>query len=768
MKPKIIQGLLFSLLATLAVYAIIKSDILQKISFSYIFSLRFLVGEVTDESINAMCSKSSLNLVDFYKTTPPNYDYKVPSGSETLNKLAEDLMKGNTNFDISLVKDYFFENGRTIFVLVLFIFLIIFWIPFCSCICCKLCLCVPEVMFKYIKFIFIGCLVVCLVICIVCFIGFAQNNSLFSGIYGFGCSLLKITRHLILGDEYTLQKPYWSGLKPILDKLDQTKHNISELFDKTIDLNQNFSNLNNIFNNLRDDLFSEFSTRNETKLFNPEPDKEQFIPINYIKAYGPPDNFSTTLGLINSNLEIFRPYTLGAIGDILSIVSLSKENTNQIVELLDDGINAIRTNINGVDEKIGNALTNVNEVIDNINNISSKVMNSIFGVNLGLVILIIISLVLIYFYKFGHCFLCFGWTLLYIFMLCSVVIGAIFLVLGLFLQNLSYGISNIVKDVRKLDKDNKVFEVIDVCFNGNGLLYQTLIPEDLNVSAVEKIYNVEKSIIENINELKKYEITSTKIVKEKYNDFNKYPKKYIDELVQSLDNVGKYIDGSLDETKVSEDSEFYDEWELNKEDCNEEYEYLSPSSNMRRLVSVNRHCLVITEWTQDQIIERYNDIKSNDDSNIKEEILKYYDSITQFADSKDSFISEIMEENNLFNTTLYAIKDNAITMMSTLLNIVRPFRESFRDIVGDGNIFEILNCSFLRRDFNKFMEVLYEEFGSTFRKVSDLFFTICVFQIAMTLLILIIISSKKKEDSQDGKKDELYVGLKDVGQLENN
>ena len=100
MKPKIIQGLLLSLLATLAVYAIIKSDILQKIPFSYIFSLRFLVGEATDESINKMCSKSSLNLVDFYKTTPPNYDYKVPSGSETLNKLAntylalkESLMK---------------------------------------------------------------------------------------------------------------------------------------------------------------------------------------------------------------------------------------------------------------------------------------------------------------------------------------------------------------------------------------------------------------------------------------------------------------------------------------------------------------------------------------------------------------------------------------------------------------------------------------------------------------------------------------------------
>ena len=188
-----------------------------------------------------------------------------------------------------------------------------------------------------------------------------------------------------------------------------------------------------------------------------------------------------------------------------------------------EGIEAIRT-INGLDDKIGKSINNIEEVIDNINQISTKSLFSLFAVNLGLIILIVILLVIIYMLKCGHFFLCCSWSLLYLSMLGCVFFGAFFLVLGLFLQNLSYGISKTIKEVRDLDENNKVFKVIDVCFNGNGLLYQTLLPEDLNVTAVEKIYKVEKSINEEINEIKKYEITSTKIADEKYHDFKNNPK----------------------------------------------------------------------------------------------------------------------------------------------------------------------------------------------------------------------------------------------------
>lgn len=770
MKIRVVVGLLYFVIATLSIYAIIKSDVLKISHFSDILSFRFLMSKITDESINKICSKSSLDLMGFYQTTPPDYDYEVPNGSETLNKLVKDLMRGTNSFEPSIIKDYFFSNGLTIFILVLFIFLVIFWIPFCSCICCKRCLCIPKKIFKCIKLIFICCLIISLIICIICVKGFTQNNPILSGIYGFGCSFLKITRHLIFGDDYTLKRPYWTGLTPILDKLGQTRDNISALFNNTIDLKNNLEEINILFKNLENDLIVEYESRNKTELKNPQPNKEKFLPINYLIEYGPPKNNITTLGGIYRDLKIFEPYTIDLISEISDIVSLSKEDTDQIVELLGIGISAINENINGVDEKIGNVLDNVDKVLDDINKASHSTMNIIFGTNLVLVILIIVSLVLIYFYKFGHCFLCLNWTLLYIIMLFSVVIGMLFLVIGLFLQNLSYSINNNIKDIKKLDENNKIFEVIHVCFNGDGLLSKTLIPSDLNISAIEKIYKVENSINEDINIINKYNFSSIQKAEEKYDDFKKYPKKYIDELVQSLDNIKKYIDFSSNESIISEKTLIYDEWEVNEEDCNEEYEYISPSlspSNMRNLTSLKK-CLVITEWKEEDIISRYKEIQSINETIILEEIKNYYKSINEFVKSKDDLIDAIKEENSKFNISLNDIKNKAIKMLTNILNLVKPFRESFRDIVGDGNIFDILNCSFLKRDFNKLMQVLYEEFGSTFRKTSDLFFIICVFQIFMTLFILVIIADfKYNQEFSKEKSNELYSALNEVGKLEN-
>ena len=80
---------------------------------------------------------------------------------------------------------------------------------------------------------------------------------------------------------------------------------------------------------------------------------------------------------------------------------------------------------------------------------------------------------------------------------------------------------------------------------------------------------------------------------------------------------------------------------------------------------------------------------------------------------------------------------------------MKPFREGYKEIVGDGSIFEILNCGFLKRDFNKLFEELYVEFGSSFRSTSDLLLTICVFEFIMTLLMLFIVASLKKNKDED-------------------
>ena len=198
-------------------------------------------------------------------------------------------------------------------------------------------------------------------------------------------------------------------------------------------------------------------------------------------------------------------------------------------------------------------------------------------------------------------------------MLLSLLIGAIFLVLGLFLQNLSYGISNIIHNIKDIETSSTFSQiglnVIDVCFNGKGLLAESdIFPKEFNTTIVESIYSIEQNYKNEIIDIENYKFVSTKIAEEKYDDFQNRPKKYINNLVISLNNIQTYIDITVNDTKVSSETPFYDEWEMNKDDCKEGYEYLpknSSNSNMGGFLEEKKSCLVITEWEKNEILDRY-------------------------------------------------------------------------------------------------------------------------------------------------------------------
>jgi len=57
-----------------------------------------------------------------------------------------------------------------------------------------------------------------------CVIGYTKNKNIIEGIYGLGCSVLKLEDHIVHGDEYVKQKPYWIGITPLVDKLTSTSY----------------------------------------------------------------------------------------------------------------------------------------------------------------------------------------------------------------------------------------------------------------------------------------------------------------------------------------------------------------------------------------------------------------------------------------------------------------------------------------------------------------------------------------------------------------
>ena len=192
-----------------------------------------------------------------------------------------------------------------------------------------------------------------------------------------------------------------------------------------------------------------------------------------------------------------------------------------------------------------------------------------------------------------------------------------------------------------------------------------------------------------------------------------------------------------------------------------------PNDNNTKEIGSGKFCLLIEEWKLEDIKERYKNIKSNNESiDINEVIESYFNSINKCISSNNELISDIENNTIKFNDSIIKIRNNAIDTLNSVLGVVQPFRESFREIVGEGSIFNILNCNFLKRDFNKLLEELYVEFGSAFRSTSDILFSICAFEVVMTLLTLIIIAhliQKKKEKSQETKENDLMRGLTDLG-----
>ena len=149
-------------------------------------------------------------------------------------------------------------------------------------------------------------------------------------------------------------------------------------------------------------------------------------------------------------------------------------------------------------------------------------MNLIFRINLALIIAIIISLILIFFFKRGHCLLCCSWSLLYLFLLLILVIGALFLVVGLFIQNLASGIITFIHNINDLksgEESDIAIDIIDNCFNRDGFLFHSnVFPKEFNITIIEAIYDLELTLEEEINDLNNFYFSSLSAAEILYND----------------------------------------------------------------------------------------------------------------------------------------------------------------------------------------------------------------------------------------------------------
>ena len=747
MSKKALNGLLIAFIGSLAIYAVIKYDMLN---FSLLKLLSF-GAEETNKSIEKMCDKSSQDLVDFYRNQGPDYKFTIKEeGNLDFNTISKQLFSGEQVNWLTHIKESFFGNGSLIFLLILLIALVILWIPYICCVCCKLCLCFPECLTKKYKLFTIICIVLCLVTLIICFIGYTENSSIVHGIFGFGCSFLKLYYHIIYGDEYKVQ-PYWSGITPIISTLNMTRENITKFATLVSDVNENVRIIRNTVEKFSTNLTTDYENKKEHTIPNPEPEGADFVP-EYIDLYGPPEANTTTLGVIKQELDIFDRLASNIFTQILDTVSLSSET----IEAMDNGLNSVvrslDDSLNSLDNKIAKAIDTVDDSLVYVDNIGRTAMNVIFSINIALVIAITVSLVLILFFKKGHCLLCTSWCLLYIFMIFTLSIGIVFLLIGIFLQNLSLGVLGFLENIKKLETEpSTVIDVVDCCFNGDGLLYNksSIIPTDFNISIIEKIYDIESVLDDQIKTLNDYNFYSIIFTYNQYQDFKNNATHYISPLNDALESVHKYIDVDATESKVDPTTSIKDIWVLNKNDC-QDYNYTSPDEN-NLLTETLKNCLVITEWTSEKIETRYENIQSTDPSiTISDVTKKYCESINGCINGHNENVDNMIADNVIYNSSFDIIRNNSIQILDHVINFIRPLRENYSEIVGGNSILEILNCNFMKRDFNKLFEVIYKEFGRSFKSTAEILLIICIFQVIMTYIMLLVIDGLRHKYEGNG------------------
>ena len=743
MNSKFTNSFLITLIVTLSIFSISKIDFSQK--FHQYFPSRLLSDKTMEDYTNEVCGNSSTDLVSKY--TSKNFNYDVPKGNDYIIDLI------NNNFNISniqneeFIRDYTLKNKGYLTIFILCILLLVLWIPYICCICCRCCVCIPDSCTKFAKlYLLIGlCLIAGVSIC--CFIGYSENTGILEGIFGIGCGVFKIENHLAHGDECEI-KPYWIGVTGIISKLNTTVTTIKNITEQAQNLQKDLKKINN--DEMETSLNNEYKDKSNTQISSPLPNEEKYFP-EYLEKYGPVTDSNTVLGAINTEHKTFIENSVNTIDNILSVINL----TNSTVDSVTDQITSIENTLGtGLDDFETNLESAINQYYDylNLGDTYFRIsMNLCFSFNLIVAIAVAISLLFLLMCQKGKCLLAVAWFVIFAFMIFSLLFGVVFGICSNVFKDATYGIDYSLKNIKTLNiskqLDDTAKYAIDICINGNGSLANSELIDISSMAETEiinNIYTLEKNITEGKSLLQNYQLISINTTLEKMDEIKETP---TSKLIQAFGEVQKYTDASVDSSQV-EKSEIYDVWVLNKNYCPDGYNYISKTSSLRNLKTIDGSCLVISEWSDEDVNKRYKDLKTDSGEECLTKILSYYNSIKKFLDENTNLLDDISKSIEGFNQIFKENVNKEIVIIDGIWDAVKPMKDLYQEFVGNSSIFDMLNCGFLKRDMNILLEQINEGLGGSLKATSNIFIAIGLFEFVLTLLVLILMKSFKNDGGE--------------------
>lgn len=505
----------------------------------------------------------------------------------------------------------------------------------------------------------------------------------------------------------------WMGLRPASLKVNDVKTFMDSQYSSlTLDLWENTEWLSSAQPDFDKAINIYYENFTDATVPSPNPEAPNEIITSFTSNMGPLNQQTTFAGSINAEYYYKISPILTIMTELFAASMYSADNIENIVNELDLASSNLNTFISGSD-KVNN------RVDDWIVNNQSTVKDSWRGFSLGMVVwgwficigvLLTVSAQALNKPMLAHGLCCF-WFFIGFISLLGFMLSATVLAVGLVTDN-TCGLLDDLFTESGLAKYNMIIPsdivpYLQICLNGDGDLYEVL-------NIIQPLTYI-TNLTELDTELGHYDISHSlgNFLSFQYNQANITWSRNYSNALEKNTNVEDTADYNLallnnytnnftiDSTQATCTPNFSsDQWVFNKNDCDISYNYIDSTVPTSQLGE--KTCLVILEWSSEQVKSRYEPYLTctyfNALGNYTEIINAYHSSLGSFQSAWDILYLKIQYALN----GIEALIENTVGKLIAQNGKINNYFDSetqiaplVSDISGPDGLLTKLNCIFI-------------------------------------------------------------------------
>ena len=715
-----------------------------------------------------ICSKSSEDLINYFKTGDTNYvtlyaydENKEPS---EIAITYVNIIEGEGDEDENMDKIKNHLAPMIIFIILGFL-CIPGWLIFCCCACCQ-CKCFKC--FKTIRCrtpffiivsitngLFIGC----------CIGGLIEINPIFEALTNTECSLLRFISEVLDGETKNVL-PKWAGISGLIGIFENTINRIEQMSgdgtltdtnDKKLLYNAAKSSFITALSSACSAIAAEVKYKYQT---------DYFLDIAY--KFGTQENDATfTSGsyaekwVKEAEITDYVSDCYTKLGNVLTIqTNLAMKDAQLVFQDIGEGIEEIK-------DKIGEEVLKYSEKIDKYGKIILKLVFSVL-----LIIAVLLETFFIFLLIFASrkcdcpklaCLMKFWinlfWNILALLVIVIFIIGGAICTIGTLAQDIFETISFVISSRNLLSPSPKIFEneassYLDICINDDGEITEKLgIDGDL-----EKIGDL-KTVTEALDKM----IDSLTIKKQN----TAHPDYVFDEVEREvIKRYNNHMDYGFINKNTKETltlSKALKELNQAIKSCNIDESYSFSCNPVADCTSTFNTGSCMSPETCIRNPNDLSDINNRYSSHSPTclatstsitAIRSIFDSIEYAHSSSASDSNSIINKATEVKTAYGQFLVSALNALNGYTVKFRPFSVIYSEFIGNGSILSLVNCAFIGKNVKVLLNYLNDALGKGFITLGSVLVVIgfiMLSNITFTILLLSIINevAKIRETEQE-------------------